>query len=196
MDKQITRSKQPLNIPTGTILNIGLLVGAFLVGRKLLQTFGVVKTQKEQDQEANVTQAETGSVTQVSAVNPSNPALALNPRYHFTIVNDYIKKKGISKPSGEDLKKIYSPFPGSNIFYDVALQGIAKQIYDSKGFFNDNEEQLFDAFQKTRNQAQISYVSGVFQRDYKRDLFSFLQKFLSEAELSKVYQIIKGKPLI
>jgi len=194
MDKQIT--KQPINIPTGTILNIGLLVGAFLVGRKLLQTFGVVKTEKEQEQAANVTQAETGSVTQVSAVNPSNPALALNPRYHFTIVNDYIKKKGISKPSGEDLKKIYTPFPGSNIFYDVALQGIAKQVWDSKGFFNDNEGQLFDAFQKARNQAQISYIAGVFQRDYKRDLFSFLQSFLNEAEISKVYQIIKGKPLI
>jgi hypothetical protein len=194
MDKQIT--KQPINIPTGTILNIGLLVGAFLVGRKLLQTFGVVKTEKEQEQAANVTQAETGSVTQVSAVNPSNPALALNPRYHFTIVNDYIKKKGISKPSGEDLKKIYTPFPGSNIFYDVALQGIAKQVWDSKGFFNDNEGQLFDAFQKARNQAQISYIAGVFQRDYKRDLFSFLQSFLNEAEISKVYNIIKGKPLI
>jgi hypothetical protein len=194
MEKQI--NKQPINIPTGTILNIGLLVGAFLVGRKLLQTFGVVKTEKEKEQAANVNQAETGSVTQSSVVNPSNPALALNPRYHFTIVNDYIKKKGVSKPSGEDLKKIYTPFPGSNIFYDVALQGIAKQIWNSKGLFNDNEEQLFDAFQKARNQAQISYIAGVFQRDYKRDLFSFLQSFLNEAEISKVYNIIKGKPLI
>lgn len=196
MDKQITRSKQPLNIPTGTILNIGLLVGAFLVGRKLLQTFGVVKTQKEQEQEANVIQAESGSVTQSSAVNPSNPSLALNPRYHFTIMADYIKKKGRSKPTGEDFKKVYTPFPGSNIFYDVALQGIAKQIWNSKGIFNDNETQLFDAFQKARNQAQISYIAGVFQRDYKRDLFSFLQSFLNDAELSKVYQIIKGKPIV
>jgi hypothetical protein len=193
MEKQI--NKDPINIPTKTILNIGLLVGAFLVGRKLLQTFGVVKTAKEEEQEANVNQAESGSVTQVSTVNPKNPSLALNPRYHFTIMADYIKKKGKTKPSPDDLKKVYSPFPGSNIFYDVALQGIAKQIYDSKGFFNDNEEKLFDAFQKTRNQAQISYVSGVFQRDYKRDLFSFLQKFLSVEELAKVYQIIKGKPL-
>jgi hypothetical protein len=194
MEKQI--NKDPINIPTKTILNIGLLVGAFLVGRKLLQTFGVVKTAKEEEQESNVNQAESGSVTQVSTVNPKNPSLALNPRYHFTIMADYVKKKGKTKPSPDDLKKVYSPFPGSNIFYDVALQGIAKQIYDSKGFFNDNEEKLFDAFQKTRNQAQISYVSGVFQRDYKRDLFSFLQKFLSVEELDKVYQIIKGKPLV
>lgn len=194
MEKQI--SKQPINIPTGTILNVGLLIGAFLAGKKLLQTFGVIKTAKEAEQEGNVITAEAGSVTQVTSVNPSNPALALNPRYHFTIVKDYLSKKGISKPSGEDLKKIYSPFPGSNLFYDTALQQIAKQIWDSKGFFNDNEEQLFDAFQKARNQAQISYISGVFQRDYKRDLFSFLQGFLDQAELSKVYQIIKGKPII
>ena len=193
MEKQIT--KNPVNIPTGTILNIGLLVGAFLVGRKLLQTFGVVKTQKEQEQEANVIKAESGSVTQASSVIPSNPALALNPRYHFTIMKEYLKKIGKTKPSAEDQKKIYSPFPGSNIFYDVALQGIAKQLWDSKGFFNDNEEQAFDAFQKARNQAQISYIAGVFQRDYKRDLFSFLQSFMNEAEISKVYSIIKGKPL-
>jgi len=193
MEKQITKS--PVNIPTGTILNIGLLVGAFLVGRKLLQTFGVVKTQKEQEQEANVIAAESGSVTQASSVNPSNPALALNPRYHFTIMKEYLKKIGKTKSSAEDQKKIYSPFPGSNIFYDVALQGIAKQLWDSKGFFNDNEEQAFDAFQKARNQAQISYIAGVFQRDYKRDLFSFLQSFMNEAEISKVYSIIKGKPL-
>lgn len=193
MEKQIT--KNPVNIPTGTILNIGLLVGAFLVGRKLLQTFGVVKTQKEQEQEANVIKAESGSVTQASSVIPSNPALALNPRYHFTIMKEYLKKIGKTKPSAEDQKKIYSPFPGSNIFFDVALQGIAKQLWDSKGFFNDNEEQAFDAFQKARNQAQISYIAGVFQRDYKRDLFSFLQSFMNEAEISKVYSIIKGKPL-
>lgn len=188
-------TKNPVNIPTGTILNIGLLVGAFLVGRKLLQTFGVVKTQKEQEQEANVIKAESGSVTQASSVIPSNPALALNPRYHFTIMKEYLKKIGKTKPSAEDQKKIYSPFPGSNIFFDVALQGIAKQLWDSKGFFNDNEEQAFDAFQKARNQAQISYIAGVFQRDYKRDLFSFLQSFMNEAEISKVYSIIKGKPL-
>ena len=162
----------------------------------MLQTFGVVKTKKEEEQEANAIQAETGSVTQSNTVNPSNPSLALNPRYHFTIMMEYIKKKGKTKASAEDLKKVYSPFPGSNIFYDVALQQIAKQIYDSKGFFNDNEEQLYDAFQKTKNQAQISYVSGIFQRDYKRDLFSFLQKFLAPDELSKVYQIIKGKPIV
>jgi len=54
---------------------------------------------------------------------------------------------------------------------------------------------VYNAFNKLRNQAQVSYVAELFQKD-KRDLSTFLKSFLNNEEMAKLYRIVANKPLL
>jgi len=75
------------------------------------------------------------------------------------------------------------------------LYAIRTEILNSKGVFNDDEEMVFNAFNKLRNQAQVSYIAELFQKD-KRDLTTFLKSFLNTEEMAKLYRIVANKPLL
>lgn len=191
-------------IPTKAIFNVALLIGGLLIGKKVLEKIGVLKTAAEQKAEQDADQAVSGSETQLDPAagipkNP-NPGLALNVRYWLVIVTNLIKQKKLPELktwSPQTYNKYFNPYGStSSVSYVTVLTNLAKQIYDSKGLFNDDEEKIYGAFQACKNQAQISIMSGFFLNNYKRDLWSYLQSFLDIEQQAKIYNIIKGKPLL
>lgn len=69
------------------------------------------------------------------------------------------------------------------------------KIYDSKGFFSDDPDRVNGVFMQLNSKAQISYLSNVFNKIFDKDLLTYLQQFLNNTEQTKIYNIIKNKPL-
>jgi len=184
-------------INTGLILNIGLIIGAVLIGRKVLQSFGVLKTAEETKNIEQSGAIVTGSELTPTKTDASNPALAFNPKYNNVIIAEYNKKNNITSAAGfmatrEKFMPIDKTKPKS---WGSQLYAIRTEILNSKGLFNDDEEMIFNAFNKLRNQAQVSYIAELFQKD-KRDLTTFLKSFLNDEEMAKLYRIVANKPLL
>tara|TARA_R110000868_G_C10964734_1_gene768992 strand:- start:6406 stop:6993 length:588 start_codon:yes stop_codon:yes gene_type:complete len=192
-----TTNTKPSGINTGLILNIGLLIAAGLVGRKLLQTFGVLKTAEEQKNIEQSGAIITGSELTPTKPDASNPALAFNPKYNTVLIADYNKKNNITTNVGfVATRQKFMPVDKTKpTGWPSQLITVAKEIYNSKGLFNDDEQMLFNSFNKLRNQAQVSYIAEIFQKD-KRDLTTFLKSFLNDEEMAKLYRIVANKPLL
>ena len=69
---------------------------------------------------------------------------------------------------------------------------LAKIIYDSDGWFNDDEDNVNGAFREMGSKYNLSYVSQVFINRYNKDMHTYISKFLDSDELSDVYTIIKN----
>lgn len=184
-------------INTGMLLNIGLVIGGLLIGRKVLQSIGILKTAEEQK---NIEQ--TGAIIAGSELTPTktditNPALAFNPKYNNVIIAEYNRKNNITTAAGmAATRQKFMPVDKSKpASWGSQLFAIRTEILNSKGLFNDDEEMVFNAFNKLRNQAQVSYVAELFQKD-KRDLSTFLKSFLNNEEMAKLYRIVANKPLL
>jgi len=184
-------------INTGMLLNIGLVIGGLLIGRKVLQSIGILKTAEEQK---NIEQ--TGAIIAGSELTPTktditNPALAFNPKYNNVIIAEYNRKNNITTAAGmAATRQKFMPVDKSKpASWGSQLFAIRTEILNSKGLFNDDEEMVFNAFNKLRNQAQVSYIAELFQKD-KRDLSTFLNSFLNNEEMAKLYRIVANKPLL
>lgn len=199
METQVKKidKKEKFELPTKLIFQAGLLIGGFIIGRKILQTLGVVKTAEEQKNIEQATSIVYGSETMPQKTDISKPNLAFSPTYHNVIIAEYNKKNKItSGPQLTETRRKFMPVDKTKPNEWVQqLDRIASEIYNSKGLFNDNEEQVFNAFNKLKNQAQVSWVSGIFQRN-KRDLTTFLKSFLNDEEMAKLYRIVANKPLL
>ena len=75
---------------------------------------------------------------------------------------------------------------------DVARQ--VKDLYDSKGIFNDDETKLYGAIKRFKYKSQISQVADAFNKKYNKDLAFYLNSFLNESELSRVYDFTDNLP--
>lgn len=95
-----------------------------------------------------------------------------------------LKKKGY---------KTVNPYLIPKGYTTERLKTIAEQIYNSPGFFNDNEQSLYNIFRNLKSIVICSLLSKVFLLKFKKDLHSFLADFLSADELSKVVDIINSK---
>jgi hypothetical protein len=186
------------NIDTKQILNIGLLIGAFLVGKKLLETFGIIKTAQETQQQQQAQSLETSSEQTATIVDTSKPLLSLKPNYDTLLIVKYAKNLGLpnNTKTYANLRKQFMPLnklePNA---WPSQLKKVANDIINAKGFFNDDENKLYNAFNQLKNQAQMSYVAYIFQQN-KKDLVTFLKSFLNDEELAKVYRIISNKPTL
>ena len=61
------------------------------------------------------------------------------------------------------------------ILTGASADAIAKQIYDSFGFFSDDENKFKDAFRKFKTQAQVAQVARLFSQKYGKDLLEFIK---------------------
>jgi hypothetical protein len=193
---QPTQPKQT-QINTGMLLNIGLVIGGLLIGRKVLQSIGVLKTAEEQKNIEQTGAIITGSELTPTKTDPSNPALAFNPKYNNVIIAEYNKKNNIKTTAGfiKTREKFMPVDKSKPKEWGSQLYAIRTEILNSKGFFNDDEQMINNAFNKLRNQAQVSYVAELFAKD-KRDLSTFLKSFLNDEEMAKLYRIVANKPLL
>jgi hypothetical protein len=61
------------------------------------------------------------------------------------------------------------------ILTSASKEAIAKQIYDSFGFFSDDENKFKDAFRKLKTQAQVADIARYFSQKYSKDLLEFIK---------------------
>lgn len=113
------------------------------------------------------------STKYIAAMSP-NFGLKAIKKLGYTSVNTYLEKKGLST------KK---------------LQLQAKQIYDSEGIFNDDEDSLYNVFRDIKNIIICSILTEVFLLQHNADLNSYLSGFLNTEEMGKISKIINSKPM-
>lgn len=87
----------------------------------------------------------------------------------------------------EDRHKVYTVL-------SLADQGeaYAKKLYNAKGFFNDNESDVYGVFRALQSKTQVSLIARAFFRLYGQDLKNYLQPstgFLSSGEWNEVVNI-------
>lgn len=92
----------------------------------------------------------------------------------------------LKKPPGNKIKVLKT---------SAGASGIALLIYESYGYFNDNEEQMQGALKQLTYKEQYSQVAAAFFSKYAEDLTRFLKAHFSESELYPVWQHIENLPL-
>lgn len=70
----------------------------------------------------------------------------------------------------------------------------AETIWDSIGFFTDNEEAISGVFAATKSKLEAYAIAGQFYNMYNRDLFQTLAKNLNREELIYLGSLIATKP--
>lgn len=109
--------------------------------------------------------------------------------FDSNFVSDLIKEA--DKRNLEAKKRIYAV--GLSVPKTVAE--MAKKIYDSKGYFKDNESGTIAVIRSIKYQTQISQISAQMLKSYERDLLTYLRSFMNDGELAVIYDIIKKKPV-
>lgn len=57
---------------------------------------------------------------------------------------------------------------------------LAKQLYNSHGFINDDESQMVDVFKQLKTKSQVSFLAHIFAYNYKTDMQTFLKNYFDE----------------
>jgi hypothetical protein len=70
----------------------------------------------------------------------------------------------------------------------------ANDIYDSKGVFNDDEDQVFSVFRAMKTQSQVAALAKRFNQVYSKDLYTFIKGFLNDEEMLTIKKLLDAKP--
>jgi len=210
---------------TKTILNISLAIGIFFVGKKLMETFGLLKSNDDKIADELDT-ASGGNVQDTSTNAPAG--LALNPKYWIEIyknVNKVFKAQGKPQLTGKQVVQLlmFEPYKKierqsftdevKNPFFEINELLILQKwhnlynpldatylravytIMKAKGFFKDNPSMVYGIFQKMKTRAQVSYLSKDFTQITKQDLQTYLASFLNSTEMTKIANYLKNLKL-
>ncbi len=95
----------------------------------------------------------------------------------------------------DDVAKWVAP-KSIEIIDATKAEELAKKLKQSKGVFNDEEEEVALIFKKElKDKAQVASLSKAFWKLYKKDLWEYLNSFLSKKELhSYVTMPVKRLP--
>jgi len=80
-------------------------------------------------------------------------------------------------------------------FVEQTYAVLCIKIKDSKGVFKDDINNLNGIFTSLKSKAQISFLSNVYFNLYGEDLFTYMTTYTNTEEQTKIYKIIKNKPL-
>jgi len=79
---------------------------------------------------------------------------------------------------------------GATLLKVDAAKKFAKQISDSWGILNDDEQAVYNVFRQLKTPEQVSEVADFYQLLTGKDLYQDLFHRLSDSELSTVNQIV------
>lgn len=137
---------------------------------------------------------------------------------YFGILKPLLEKLGIAKSQADqqlinqqNLPNNKNPFSpiywktvyGAKLITRNATNNLAKRIYEAMGFFSDDEPAVFSVFSQMKYKTQVSWLSDVFQQNYKMDLLDFLkrgkgqlpQAGLNSDELQQILNIVNALPI-
>ena len=116
--------------------------------------------------------------------------------YKFGILG---KKKALNDLDGFNYKKYkanvskYGFGAYKNLIADDIAQVYAKQIYDSKGIFKDDDSVVINIFKSVSTTGDVSKISIAFSTMYNQDMASYLN-FLDKASYINVYEYVSNMP--
>lgn len=84
--------------------------------------------------------------------------------------------------------------PGALIITESYSRQLAEIIYDSYGYFNDDESAVYGVFELMKTKSQVSWLSMKFQQYYNKSLLEYLRSFLNNEELAKIAMIVNKLP--
>jgi hypothetical protein len=137
---------------------------------------------------------------------------------YFGILRPILEKFGLATSQAEQQvinqqnlpnnKNPFSPLywktiSGAKLITRNATNALAKRIFDSMGFFSDDEPGVFSVFTQLKTKTQVSWLADIFQQNYKMDLLDFLkrgkgqlpQAGLSDTELQQLLNIVNTLPI-
>lgn len=170
-------------------MDIDLFFKIFLYGLaifaiiKLLQAVGLFSTASDRQDEADAGRLQDMLSKKLTDTEVFNIMVQAQ--------KDCKKKTGKTCPTSTE-----DPY----FFYGLTLtpaNAVAKEIYDSKGVFNDDEDVLYGAIRKIPSFADIIRVSKILADKFTggRDLLSYLEGFTGDEEQGKIYRMLKPLPL-
>jgi hypothetical protein len=83
---------------------------------------------------------------------------------------------------------------GTLLITDLGSRAFAKVIYDSHGFWNDDEDKVRGVFRQMRTKSQVSFLADKFYQIYNKGLYDYLKTFLGSSDLSAISDIVERLP--
>jgi len=129
-------------------------------------------------------------------LNPLLKWLGLKDDQETTGLDDAAKD-----PSSFWTINFWKSVPGAQILTRSSAENLARQLYDSFGWYNDDEEQAKATIKSLKYQTQLSYLSDIFYQIYSQDLLTFLRgglypfDRLSDADVYELNSFIKKLPV-
>lgn len=84
--------------------------------------------------------------------------------------------------------------PNSIRLTDSVLKQKAKTINDAFGFFNDDEEAIYNTIRSVASKEQFCQLTNKFRELYDIALQDKIEEYLSSEEVNKILTIIEAKP--
>jgi hypothetical protein len=133
---------------------------------------------------------------------------------YFFVLKPILEKTGIKKTAAEEAEEkaaeelknigiwntqesLLKKYPNGTTFklltVSIADQ-LAKNIYNSWSYINDDEEKVYAQFRALNYQSQVSSLVNAYYRLYNKDLYQTLYTKLSDSELRTITNIISNKP--
>lgn len=180
---------------TKTILNITLIVGVFIVGKKILEKLGFLDDQNDKIAK----ELDEGSTSNVVNISPNAPVgLALNPNYWKSIIRAYnngLVAKGLPKLTGAGIVKILTfttPLPNAKftltgLIYSSPLASVKLsqliELQKKRPTTQWENTYLFLAF-------KIKEAKGLFV-DNPEIVFNCFQQLFSKTQISYLADIFQ-----
>lgn len=109
------------------------------------------------------------------------------------------KPKNVNKLSGFDTSKFKSnvakytiaSYP-KIISNDVATE-YAQQVYDSKGFFKDNDSAVINIFKKVATKGDVAKIVMAFSEKYSKDMGDYLN-FMDKDNYQLIFDYVNNMP--
>lgn len=109
------------------------------------------------------------------------------------------KPKNVNKLSGfytGNFKKNVAKYTIASypniISNDVATE-YAKQIYDSKGFFKDNDSAVINIFKQVSTRGDVAKIVMAFSQKYGQDMGEYL-KFMDKQNYQLIFDYVSNMP--
>lgn len=77
---------------------------------------------------------------------------------------------------------------------DSLINAFVQRLWNSKGVFNDNEDEVYQIFRSAQSKLQVSCFAYYFNQIKGRNLIEFLSSFLNSDEIARIAEIINKKP--
>lgn len=130
---------------------------------------------------------------------------------YFGLINPILKKLGLKKGAEEqakeqaikkaDVDNAFNPDywkiaarPKTIFGASPTAATVAKEIYSSFGFFNDDEARIYAAVKRARSKTMFSQVVSAYRDLYKADLYNTFKNKLSDNEFFIIVKYVTALP--